>query len=71
MRNFHKFKRSVYKKLQLQRLHVKKTTVRYVVMNDTKAVFMLIFPNEYSKKICNNYETVRLCENGFPNHCDW
>lgn len=28
-----------------------KTTVRYVVMNDTKAVFMLLFPNEYSDKI--------------------
>lgn len=48
-----------------------KTTVRYVIMNDTKAVFMLLFPNEYSEKIVDNYETVKKRDNGFPNHCDW
>lgn len=48
-----------------------KTTVRYVVMNDTEAVFILLFPNEYSNRIVDNYETVKLRENGFPNHCDW
>lgn len=46
-----------------------KTTARYVVMNDTGAVFMLLFPNEYLNLIIDNYETVNLGENGFPNHC--
>ncbi len=48
-----------------------KTTVRYVVMNDTKAVFMLLFPTDMTERVCDCYDTVRLNEMGFPNNCDW
>lgn len=48
-----------------------KTTVRYIVMNDSKAVFMLLFPNDFSHMVTTEFETVKYRENGFPNHCDW
>ena len=48
-----------------------KTTVRYVVMDDTKAVFMLLIPNGTESDINDNYNTVKVNDNGFPNHRDW
>lgn len=48
-----------------------KTTVRYIVINDTKATFMLIFPSDMKNKLVDRFETVKLQENGFPNNCDW
>ncbi len=48
-----------------------KATVRYIVMNDTKATFMLIFPSDIKNKLVDRFESVKLQEKGFPNNCDW
>lgn len=48
-----------------------KTTVRYVVMKDTEAVFMLLIPNGTEGMINDTYASVKLNDNGFPNHRDW
>ena len=48
-----------------------KTTVRYIVMNDTKSTFMIMFPNGYEDRINDRYETVKINDDGFPNTCDW
>lgn len=48
-----------------------KTTVRYVVMNETDRVFMLLIPSGMESKVNDTYETVKRLEDGFPNNCDW
>lgn len=48
-----------------------KTTVRYIIMNESRVVFMLIFPNEYADRIYDNFETVKRLDGGFLNNCDW
>lgn len=48
-----------------------KTTVRYVVMNEAETVFMLLFPNKYTNKICDTYMTKEVFRYGFQNNCDW
>lgn len=48
-----------------------KTTVRYVVTDMEKAVFMLLIPNGCESKINDDYYTKKLNDEGFPNHMDW
>lgn len=48
-----------------------KTTVRYVVMDDTKATFMLLIPNGMQELVCDEYYTKQFNSDGFPNHQDW
>jgi len=48
-----------------------KTTVRYVVMNDSKSVFMLLIPNGMQELINDTYETVKIDDGGYSNHKDW
>ena len=48
-----------------------KTTVRYVVMNKSKNVWMSIFPNEFVEKINSNYDTVKTNVDDFPDNRDW
>ena len=48
-----------------------KTTVRYVVMSDTKAVFMLLLPCGMEDKVNDTFEKVIVNDGGYPNHLDW
>lgn len=48
-----------------------KTTVRYVIMDETKAVFMLLIPNSTEGLINDDYETKIINDEGFPNYMDW
>lgn len=47
------------------------TTVRYVLMDETKKMFMLMVPRGMEDKIIDNYETTKLREDGYPDHRDW
>lgn len=48
-----------------------KTMVRYVVMKDTKAVFMLLIPRGMEENINTRYETFKENYMGYPNNYDW
>ena len=48
-----------------------KTTVRYVVTDEEKAVFMLLIPNGTEGIINDDYYTKKINDEGFPNHMDW
>jgi len=48
-----------------------KTTVRYIVMNGSKNVFMLLIPNGMKSMINDTYETVKINDGGYFNNCDW
>lgn len=48
-----------------------KTTVRYVVTDEIKAVFMLLIPNGMMDRINDYYSTKKINDEGFPNHMDW
>ena len=48
-----------------------KTTVRYVVMSDTKAVFMLLLPCGMEDKVNDTFKKVIVTDGGYPNHLDW
>ena len=48
-----------------------KTIVRYVVMNDTKSVFMVLLPKGMEQLMNTTFEKVIIDDNGYPNHLDW
>lgn len=48
-----------------------KTTVRYVITDEEKAVFMLLIPNGTECIINDDYYTKKINGEGFPNHMDW
>ncbi len=48
-----------------------KTTVRYVITDEEKAVFMLLIPNGTEGIINDDYYTKKINDEGFPNHMDW
>ncbi len=49
-----------------------KTTVRYIVMNETKSTFMILFPNDMSELVFDDYMTVKFDDSdGYPDHRDW
>ena len=48
-----------------------KTTVRYVVMDESKNTFMLLIPNGMENLVCDEYFTRKFNNEGFPNYQDW
>ncbi|MGN0178019.1 MAG: glycoside hydrolase family 36 protein [Monoglobaceae bacterium] len=48
-----------------------KTTVRYIVMNDTEGTFMLMIPNGVTDLINDTFKTVKISDDGFPDNRDW
>ncbi len=48
-----------------------KTTVRYVVIKQSKSIFLLLIPNSLVEFASSSFETNKLYENGFPNVEDW
>ena len=47
-----------------------KTTVRYVILNDTKVVFMHLIPTDRLDEVCDRYETVEI-DTDFPLNKDF
>ncbi len=48
-----------------------KTTVRYIIIDDTKSTFMLLIPNGMENRIRDDYYTKKIDDEGFPNNLDW
>ncbi len=48
-----------------------KTTARYVVMEDTKATFLVLIPNGMEDLMNTTFEKVVIDDKGYPNHLDW
>ncbi len=48
-----------------------KTTIRYVVMNDTKNVFLVLLPNGMESEMNTTFEKVIVEKKGYYNHLDW